>query len=296
MQHGVFTAGQARAAGFSREAMRHRLSVGQWERMSELVFRVPGSPPTWEQRLLALVLGSGPQAAASHRSAAALLGIPGFERRGAPEVTTPRRRRHRTGDGIVHRWRPFPDHHLTRIDGIVTTRVARTLVDLAGVLHPGRTARAVDNCLAAELVSLESLRATFLEIAGRGRKGVAAMRAILGEREGDYVAPASELEALFLELILAAALPEPLRQFHAGDDHDWIGRIDFAYPPLGLLIELDGRRHHSALLDRLADERRDSRLRAGGWRDVVRFSWYDVAHRPADVLARLRELLAGAAA
>ena len=78
-------------------------------------------------------------------------------------MTTPRARRHRAAPGIVHRWRPFPDHHLTVLNGIVTTRSARTLVDLAGVLHPRRTERAVDNCLAAGSVSLVSLHATFLE-------------------------------------------------------------------------------------------------------------------------------------
>jgi len=294
-QHGVFTADQAKAQGYTREAIRHQARATHWDPLGDLVFRMAGSPRTWEQRLMAVVLASGPLAAASHRSAAALLGVPGFDRRGTPEVTTPRRHRYRTDDGIVHRWRPFPDHHLTVTDGIPTTRVARTLVDLAGVVHPGRLARAVDNCLASEMVGMESLRATFLELAGRGRKGIAAMRAVLGDREGDYVAPASELEALFLELIVAAGLPEPVRQFNAGDANDWIGRIDFAYPSVGVLIELDGRRHHSALLDRQADERRDARLRAAGWRHVVRLSWSDVVHRPAEVLALLANLLAGGA-
>lgn len=92
-----------------------------------------------------LVLASGPVAAASHRSAAALLAIPGFDRAGPVEVITPRLRRHRDSNHRVHRWRALPDHHLTVVEGIATTRVARTLVDLAGVLPQGRTVRAVDN-------------------------------------------------------------------------------------------------------------------------------------------------------
>ena len=140
------------------------------------------------------------------------------------------------------------------------------------------------------MVSVESLWAAFVDLAGRGRKGVAAMRAILGEREDGYVAPASELEARFLELIRARGLPEPIRQFDAGDSDEWIGRVDFAYPANGLLIELDGRRHHSAPLDRKADEHRDRRLVAGGWRQVVRFSWCDVVNCPGDVVDRLSRL------
>jgi very-short-patch-repair endonuclease len=296
MQYGVFTAEQARAAGFNREAMRHRVASGRWERLVEGVYRLPGTRRTWEQRLCAATLAAGPCAAASHRSAAALLAIPGFDRSGTPEVTTPRSRRHRSPGTIVHRWRPFPDDHLTVIDGLVTTRAARTLVDLAGVVHPRRTERAVDNCLAAGSVTFSALHATFLELAGRGRTGTAVMRELLGERDAHYVPPASELEAIFKDLLRLAGLPDPVRQLDVGDALGWIGRVDFAYPGFGLLIELDGRRFHSALLDRRADAQRDQRLRGAGWREVVRFSWFDVVHQPDLVVALLRRLMAEAAA
>ena len=215
---------------------------------------------------VALVLASGPVAAASHRSAAALLGIPGFDRRGHVEVVTPRQRRHLDPQATVHRWRVLPNEHITMIDGIACTRVARTLVDLAGVLHPSRTERAVDNCLAMRVVTLQGLRAAFDDLAQRGRKGIATMRGILAERAGPYVPVEGELEARFRDLMGAAGLPEPVRQLDVGDSSGWIGRVDFAYPAAGLLIELDGRRNHSSKLDQEADRRRDARLaeRVGG--------------------------------
>lgn len=293
-RHGVTSFALAVSVS-SVDAAKSELRSARWSPMQG-AYRLRGAPQTWEQRVMALTLAAGPSAAASHRSAAALLGIPGFPRSGPPEVTTPRSQRHRDPSAIVYRWRPFPAHHLTVVERIVTTRPARTLVDLAGVVHPKRTARAVDNCLAARMVTLDSLHAAFGELAGRGRKGVAVMRAILGERDADYVAPESELEAIFTELVRAAGLPEPVRQLDVGDGQEWIARVDVAYPRIGLLIELDGGRHHSTLLDREADERRDRRLLAGGWRHVVRFSWFDVVHRPAEVLDCLRRLLAEAAA
>ena len=295
-QRGVLTHGQARACGLSSNAIWHRVRSGRWEALGEGVYRLHGSPRTWEQRLIALTFAAGPSAAASHRSAAALLGIPGFERRGVAEVTTPRPRRHRDLSARVHRWRPFTEHHLTVIDGIVTTRVGRTLVDLAGVLHPQRTARAVDSCLAAGLVTFGSLQGAFLDLAGRGRKGIGVMRAVLAERGPLYVAPASELEARFLDLVRAAGLPEPVRQLDVGDGRRWIGRVDFAYPDIGVLIELDGERHHSALLDRQADHERDAALLAGGWRAVDRYGWDDITTRPGAVLARVTGLLTSPAA
>jgi hypothetical protein len=294
-QHSVLTLDQALACGMTAKQVRQRLQSGRWERLGKGVYRIAGSRPTWEQRLIALTFAAGPTAAASHRSAAALLAIPGFERRGPVEVTTPRPRRHRTEGELVHRWRPFPAHHLTVIDGIVTTRVARTLCDLAGVLHPGRTERAVDNCLAMGVATPGTLEATFFDLASRGRKGMAVMRRLLAERSDGYVPPASELEARFLDLVSDAGLPPPVRQLDAGDHEDWIGRVDVAYPPARVLIELDSRRHHSSKLDREADDERDRRLRRAGWR-VVRFTWDDLVVRPDWVVAELRRVLGSALA
>lgn len=161
------------------------------------------------------------------------------------------------------------------------------MVDLAGVLHPRRTERAVDSCLGAGIVSLASLHATFLELAGRGRTGTAVMRAILDDRTEGYVAPESELEARFLDLVRAAGLPEPVRQLDAGSDDRWVGRVDFAYPPFKLLLELDGRVHHSAKLDQEADEARDSILRAAGWR-ILRVTWHDITVAATALIRRLR--------
>lgn len=291
-QHGAITDAQARAAGLTPGAIRHLLESGRWLRVARGVYCLVGTPATWERRLVIEVLAAGPAAAASHRSAAALLGIPGFERRGPVELTTPRVRRHRSSCALVHRWRPFPSHHLTVVEGIVTTRVARTLVDLAGVVKPGRTERAVDNCLAAGTVTYRALNATFLELAGRGRAGAAVMRAILAERHELYVPPESDLEAEFFSLVRDAGLELPVRQFNAGDSQGWIGRADYAYKDRRRLIELDSRRHHSSLLDQKADRERDARLRSAGWPPVERFTRDDVTNHPAETVARVRTLLA----
>ena len=114
------------------------------------------------------------------------------------------------------------------------------------------------------------------------------MRSVLAERTADIAAPASELEERFVELVRAAGLPDPVRQLDVGDGQGWIGRVDFAYPHVGLLIELDGRQHHSALLDGRADARRDDRMHLGGGRHVDRFTWADIAERDDLVVDHLR--------
>src|SRR5947209_9801282 len=92
--HGVTTFGRAAAIAGADRA-KAELRSGRWCPMAKNVYRLRGAPQTWEQRVMALTLAAGPSAAASHRSAAALLGIPGFNRSGRPEATTPRGPRQR---------------------------------------------------------------------------------------------------------------------------------------------------------------------------------------------------------
>lgn len=288
-QHGIFTYAQALGLGATPAAIKHRLRRGTWEPLAQGVYRLAGVPLSWRQRLLALVFAAGPDAAASHRSAAALLRVPGFGP-GPLEVSTPRPRRHRTSCAAVHRSRAFPPGHLTVIDGIRTTRVARTLVDLAGVLPPSRTERAVENCLSDGIVTLASLRAMTDELGRRGRTGIALMRELLEARADGYVATASELEASFLALVRSAGLHMPVRQMHVGTDEAWVGRVDFAYPEAKLVVEVDGRRHHSAKLDLDADRARDNLLMAEGWR-IVRVTWAHLHDDPAAVVELMRRAL-----
>ena len=290
-RHGLFTQADISAVGFSPDGVRWRLTSKRWARVAEGVYRISGSPATWEQRLLALVLSAGSGAAASHRSAAALLGIPGFGR-ARLEVSTTRPRRNRCA--CIHSSRLLPASHLIVVDGIATTSVARTIFDLAAVVHPLRVERALDSCLSAGMVGVEAVRAVTVEVGRRGRRGTALMRRLLEERGVGFVAPASELERRFLELLVEAGLPAPERQVNLGDEESWAGRVDFVYPAMRLVVEVDGRGWHDAQVDLEADQRRDQQLTAAGWR-VIRVRRSQLAKRPAELIDVLRRLLSPAA-
>ena len=153
-----------------------------WQRLGHGVYRLSGTSRTWEQRLLAAVLAAGPGAVASHRSAAVLLGIPGFGRAEAVEIATPRSKRHRDLHTVVHQSRDMPPGHVTSLQAIPVTRAARTLVDLAGTISPARMERAIDSCLSAGTVSLSSLREVAAELRRPGRPGTALLARLLEER------------------------------------------------------------------------------------------------------------------
>ena len=295
-QYAVFTRAQALQHGISADELDHRVRTGRLLLKEDAVYGIPGAPETWHQREMALVLAAGPDAAASHRAAAFLERVPGFWLP-TPEVTTPRPRRHRTGEGIVHRSRVLPAHHLIVIDGIRTTCLARTLFDLAGILrNPDQVERALDNCIADRRVTTRQIGEMVGELGKRGRKGTCLMRQLLLARGEGYVATASELERRFAKLCRDFGLPEAVRQQNTGDAEKWIARVDFAYPPpLRIIIELDGRRHWLSMLDHESDLVRDAKLTAAGWR-VIHFTWHQLTREPEFVVGTLRQLLATAAA
>ena len=290
-QHGVFTIAQAREVGLSRSARRHRLTKHDWHEVSGGVYRLRGAPVTWSMRLFAAVATIGASAAASHRAAAQLYGIPGFTENWI-EVTAKRGAHSPYRTARLHATR-MPASHVRLVDNIPTTSVARTLFDLAGVLHPGRTERALDNCLAHHLLTPEAAWRVYHELASSGRAGGRIFRQLLEARGSGYVAPASELERLFLEIVAAANLPIPKRELNVGDSDRWIGRVEFVYPEARLLIEIDGRLYHTALLDRAHDRDRDNALMAAGWR-VLRID-YEMLTKTPDRVAQLvrRALRAG---
>lgn len=292
-QHGLLARWQVVGSGARRATVDKWLDGGELVPAAVDVYRVAGAPRTWEQRVMAVVLSAGPGAAASHRSAAALLGIPGVAKE-IVEVSTHRALRNR--EASVHSSRVLPAEHLTVVNGIPTTRVARTVFDLASVLHPMRVERAVDSLLASGALDLDSLRAVVRDIGKRGRTGTALMRRVLDAREpaGPGV-PASELEARFVALMRQCGLPVPACQLDLGDGRSWIGRVDAAYPKFRLVVELDGRCWHDAKLDLEADQRRDQRLCAAGWR-VIRLRWQQLTERSDEVVDLMRRLLSQPAA
>ncbi len=146
-QHSLIGREQALALGITPGQINARVRRGRLEPAARGVYRVPGSVATWEQRLLAAVLATGPDAAASRRSAAALWRLPGFGP-GPVEVTQgkgPSSRNPRRG---LHDSRYFPPHQARIVDAIPVTCPERTILDLCGCVHPLRAERALDNGLA----------------------------------------------------------------------------------------------------------------------------------------------------
>jgi hypothetical protein len=78
-QFGLISHAQAVACGMSPHAIHRRVAARRWDRVLPGVYRLVGAPSSWEQRLMAAVVWA-PEAVVSHRGAAALWRLDGFDR------------------------------------------------------------------------------------------------------------------------------------------------------------------------------------------------------------------------
>ena len=253
-QQGLFTFEQLMAAGATRGVIRHRLATGRWVLVGPGVYQLAGVPVSWKQRAQAACMVAGTGAVVSHRSAAVLWGISGF-RPGPLEITVPPGRSNRNPLARVHR---SPVQGVRR-DGVPVTRPARTLVDVAGLVSGARLEEAVDDVLCRRLCRLDEL------VVLEGRRGARALRAVLDAWNGDAL-PEGVAEMRVVRQLLAAGLPQPVRQYEIWVDGVLVARVDLAYPQDRLAMELDGFRWHAGRGPFRSDRLRRNRIEAAGWR------------------------------
>jgi hypothetical protein len=175
-QFGLFTLGQALAAGLTQHQLDHGVRSGRLERVGRAVYSMPGHEPSWERDVLVAVMVAAPGAVASHMTVAALLGFDGFG--AAPvEVTVPRGRRVRTRLAHVHTSEILPALDVVRVGRFRATSGARTLIDLAHRLDDDALSAAVGSALRDGWTSEPFLQRRLHALAGR--RGVGALRLAL---------------------------------------------------------------------------------------------------------------------
>ena len=231
---------------------------------------------------------AGPSAAASHETAARLLGIELVED-GPQRLTVPRNRsRLKVGGWQVVRADVRADE-VEETCGLRVTTALRTVLDLCRVLSFVHAVVAADSALRRELVEVSELLGALSAARGRGAARLRAVAAAVDPSSG------SVLESL-LRLLLRGAGLEPLTQFTVLDARGrFVARVDFCWPAARLVVEADGFAFHADRAAYRRDRERLNDLERSGWR-VLRFTWEDVLHRPDHVLALVRECLAQQAA
>lgn len=231
-----------------------------------------------KRQWMAAVLSAGDDAALSHRSAAALLGI-GSERQGRIEVSV-RRRCELRRPGVRIRGRPtLAAKDIWIHDDIPVTCPARTLVDQAAELKPIVIERMINDADKRDLIDPETLRAVLDDYAGE--PGVRPLRAVLDRLT--FRLSDSDLEIYFRPIAAAAKLPPPLsKRFVNGFE------VDFFWPDLGLVVETDGLRYHRTPSAQARDALRDRTHVIAGM-SPLRFTHYEIRYESRKVRTALIE-------
>ncbi len=283
-QDALITVAQARALGLTAAQVQGFLQRGEWERLYRGVYRAAGAPRTDRQRVRAACLAAGGAAIASHTSAAWMLGL--VDRAPTrPEITVSTDWAPSLKGVRVHRSRDLDRARTVIRDGIPTTNAPRTLVDLGAVMAPGPLTDVFDRCLALRLATLQSVAAELSRVSRKGRRGTASLRGMISERDLLAAPYPSVLESRMFRLFHHYRLPAPEVEMTAGPNGEY--RLDFAYPPIKLAIEVDGYVWHCTPEQQRRDNRRRNRLFVAGWHVLV-FTWEDVTEHPADVAAEIQ--------
>lgn len=277
---------QALTAGLSQAALHRRVAGGRWEAVLPAVYRVTGTPSSWEQDLMAACLHGGRGSFVSHRTAAALWRLDGLEP-GIVEIAASRRVRI---PGIVAHGTRVPRRHLTAIGPIPVSRPGWTLLDLVAVASPALAEIALDDALRRGLTTLRRLARLLEAHGGPGRRGSGVLRSLLEARDPSAAPPESVLETRLARLLARSGLPRPVTQHEVRAGGRLVARVDFAWPEAMVAVEADGYRHHSGRRAWARDRTRRNALTGLGWR-VLHVTWDDLRRRPEATLAEIRQAL-----
>jgi Transcriptional regulator, AbiEi antitoxin len=205
-QYGLITWKQAIAVGITPRVLRRLVAEGHWIRVAEGLYRLAGVKECWRGRLKGISLRAGEGSVLSHRSAAAVWGLEGFEPPWVVDLTVPRHRQPRLENVRVHR------RNLARPafrDGIPVTPIPETILDLCAISRDTTIPlRALDDVRRRKLVSSFELTRCLSEHSGRGQAGSTVFRELLERRLGK-TPTGTVFAAEVSDLLVAAGLPEP---------------------------------------------------------------------------------------
>ena len=288
LQHGVFARWQLVPRGVSERAIVRRLAGGDWGVVLPGVLALPSARDTFERRVWAGWLAVGPGALVSHEAAAQVHRIPNVIRNRVV-LTDAHGRHHRLPGVIVHQLNDVLPEHRTAVDGLPITTPARTIVDLAAVVHPARLLPIVEGTHHARIASYTEVGVCMASIARRGKPGIRHLALTLDKLTSTKATTMSKLERQLFELIANAGLPRPISQYPFPGRLFTNGCVDAAYADAKLIVEADGRTWHTRIADLKRDHARDADAARHGWL-TLRLLYEDITADPAGTAELIRDV------
>lgn len=284
-QNSSITSAQLHGLGLTGSAIRARVRSGRLIPAFHGVYLTSDPALVPLARPTAAVLALEPNAMLSHRSAAAVWGLAPADPQMIDVTVAGRRPRGREGVRL-HRVTRLHPADVTDHANVRVTSPARTLIDFASQATSSELADAFGEARAHGLLTDRALRAALARVPAN-HAGAAVVRA-MRRQGGTY--DRSRAEHIMRGLCREACLPEPLVNVRLTGY-----LVDFLWPDLRLIVEVDGYGTHGNRQSFENDRRRDQVHAAAGYM-VIRVTWQQLLNEPLAVIARLAQALAQRAA
>jgi hypothetical protein len=290
-QGGVVSLDQLRQEGVSSKVAADRGRDRSYHRVHRGVYALGHRSISRNAHLRAALLACGEGAVISHGTAAAFHGLwdewPHFI-----DVTVPVEAGRKI-DGVRCRRCRYPEpEEVEVLYGVTVTTVARTLVDLAGILHLPALRQVVGRVAIRRKLDLQAVDVAIYN--GRRRRGLKGLElALLPYRTNDGKVPdvRSDLETLLLPHLLEMGLPRPINNAPLHIEGERF-LVDFFWEQERVVVETDGRETHETPIAFQSDRRRDQFLAAAGYR-VLRITWCQLRDEREVVVNRIIRALGG---
>ena len=289
----IATSAELASAGISAKQIRTKVSRGELVRLDRGVYapadRVSSVGATGRGalalRAAAALVTLGPQAVASHDTAARLQGLALLGRvpAGIAITRVPGSGTRGSWPGVRVHNAALPAGHVGQCDGVPVTTAARTVVDLARCSPLRAGVVVADSALRNKRTTKPELQAVIESC----RRWPGLQRAAEVVAFADSLAE-SPLESISRVAFRDCGLPPPQLQALLGADGMVIARVDFYWAKFRTIAEADGEMKYETKFAASHQLRRDADLRDAGF-EVVHFGWRDICDTPEQVAASIRE-------
>lgn len=266
---GGHTARELHDAALDAGEIRHAVGYGTLTPLGRGIYAAGGVDGP-AALLEALASASG---AASHGTAAALLGFPEHELRLPVHLTTPTAGfRVQRAEVVPHR-SDVPEDHIVERAGIRCTSPARTWVDLAQTLPPVGALVLADQILRPPRREFREVGEALagpeeLHEAVARRRGSRGIRQIRRVADLARVGVDSPRETALRYAVHRAGLPDPRVNPRIGDEPGWAFQPDLAFDAFRVAVQYEGTAVHSTSDQVLRDVRRADIAAVLGWVEV----------------------------
>lgn len=279
-QMGVVARFQLVTGPADEAVVESRLRTGRWVEIAPGVYSFPGHRDSWSRSLWTSYLHAGPSAVVSHQSAAQLRSIKGIGR--TISLTVERNHRHVRKQASGVRWHRLDDLSADDIaieQGMRTTTVPRTLVDLAAAVSRQQLLHATEDAVVRKLTTVAEVGATLERLRRKGKPGVTKMCTVLDELDKGDAISASALDKALSRVVKLSGLPAPTREHPLPSVQCLTGFVDRYFATALLIVEADGRKWHERRRNMARDRERDLEAARTG-HQTVRFVWEHLVSDP----------------